>query len=65
MRLLFGCYREQSDTYYIYSKGLKYIEKELDLTNVVKAVRGLKKENKSIVLEELADDDNTLVDRVE
>ena len=59
---MLGCYREQSDTWYLYSKGIKYIERELELKNVVRAVRGLKKENKFIILEEQIDDtDQTLL----
>ena len=63
---MLGCYREQSYTWYTYSKGIKYIEKELELANVVKSVRGLRKENKSILLEDLEeDDDKTLLERDE
>ena len=60
---MFGCYRAESDTWYVYQKGIKYIDKELDLAHVVKAVRGLKRENKSIVLEELDDDKTYLAER--
>jgi hypothetical protein len=60
---MFGCYREQSDAWYIYTKGKMYMEKELEITNNIRAVRGLKKENKYINLEEVLDEEKTLIKR--